>query len=139
MLKRFIRRLRVWNPRYIPNPFYSPSLAHLERFEGIADGLKDFWGAEAQRDALIIDWNEMHPAKNRQNLAEFFGQFGCKIEPKVVTPCAGLKLANLVLVCASCSHQSIHPIYENTAAVICPNYHIPYEVVVEWDEGEERP
>jgi hypothetical protein len=32
--------LRIWNPRWLPNPFYSPSLAVAEAFErGMREGI----------------------------------------------------------------------------------------------------
>ena len=33
MLKRLWRRIRIWEPRWLPNPFYSPTEAFMAAFE----------------------------------------------------------------------------------------------------------
>jgi len=40
-LESLQKRIRVWNPRYIPNPFYSPSLAVIEGWKKAVGSKKE--------------------------------------------------------------------------------------------------
>lgn len=46
MFKKLIRKIRLWNPKWLPNPFYSPSV-HVQEcgpifLEGWVQGERDW-------------------------------------------------------------------------------------------------
>lgn len=58
LINVLIKKIRLWNPKYFPNPFYSPSLAGIEASKAF---LKEFIkGLEGKGEPTKEGWEMIY-------------------------------------------------------------------------------